>query len=67
MAEVGEAEIRKSVPVPERGTVWGLPEASSVIVIAPRRMSVVVGVKVTVIVQLAPAGRVAGDTGQVFV
>src|SRR5882762_8711711 len=29
--------------------------------------AVVVGVKVTLIVQLAPAARVAGDNGQVFV
>jgi hypothetical protein len=40
-------------PVPERGTDWGLPAALSVTVMDPVRVPVVVGVKVTLIVQLA--------------
>jgi hypothetical protein len=45
----------KSVPVPERATVCGLPAALSVIVTIADRAPVAVGVKVTAIVQVAPA------------
>jgi hypothetical protein len=43
------------VPVPERLTICGLPLALSVMVTAPLRVPVAVGVKVTLIVQLFPA------------
>ncbi len=54
VGEPGGAASEKSVPVPERAIVRGLPGALSVVVIAPFRGPVTVGVKVTVIVQLAP-------------
>jgi len=54
VGEPGGATIEKSVPVPERAIVRGLPGALSVVVIAPFRGPVTVGVKVTVIAQLAP-------------
>lgn len=49
----------EGVPVPFRLTNWGLSPALSVSVTAPARVPVVVGVNVTLIVQLAPAARVA--------
>jgi hypothetical protein len=63
----GIAVIEKSVPVPESVTDCGLPEASSVTVIAPVLVPVAVGVKLTLIAQLAPAARVFGESGQLFV
>jgi hypothetical protein len=54
----------KSQPVPLKATVCGLPEALSVTVRVPVRAPVVVGVKVTFMVQFAPAAKVAGLTGQ---
>lgn len=48
-----------AVPVPVSGTVCGLLFALSVIVIAPVRVPVAVGVKVTLILQFAPAASVA--------
>ncbi len=45
----------KSVPAPERATVCGLPVALSVIVTIADRAPTAVGVKVTMIVQFAPA------------
>ena len=45
----------EDVPVPLRLTVCGLPVALSVLVRVPVRFPVAVGVKVTLIVQLAPA------------
>ena len=44
-----------AVPVPVRLTVWGLPLALSVRVMAAVRVPLAAGVKVTLIVQLAPA------------
>jgi hypothetical protein len=44
-----------TTPLPVRDTVWGLLFALSVIVRVPVRDPVVVGVKVTLIVQLAAA------------
>jgi hypothetical protein len=41
-------------PVPLRTTVWGLPDALSVIDRVPGRLPATVGVNVTLIVQLAP-------------
>ena len=42
-------------PVPERLTVWGLPLALSAMLSAAVRAPLADGVKVTLIVQLAPA------------
>ena len=39
--------------------MWGLPVALSVMVMAPVRVPVAVGVKVTLMEQLAPAAREA--------
>jgi len=55
------------VPVPVSEISWGLPDASSVTRTAAVRVPVVVGVKVTEMVQLAPAASVLGASGQVFV
>jgi len=52
---VGETLASVVVPVPETATVCGLPAAPSVIVMAAERLPVAEGVKVTLIVQLAPA------------
>lgn len=46
------------VPVPDKATDCGLPDALSVTMRAPLREPVVVGVKVTLILQFAPAARV---------
>ena len=54
----------KSDPVPVSGTVRGLPLALSVIVMVPVRTPVAVGVNVTLIVQVIPAGT---DAPHVFV
>ena len=51
----GERLTAAAVPVPERPSVWGLPEALSAILTEAVRLPVAVGVKVTPIVQLAPA------------
>jgi hypothetical protein len=48
----------KATPVPLKLTLCGLPVALLVIVIAPVRVPATVGVKVTLIVQLAPAASV---------
>ena len=48
-----------TVPVPERATVWGLPAASSATERVAVRAPPPLGVNVTLIVQLAPAARVA--------
>ena len=53
-----------ATPVPVRLTVCGLPVALSVTVMVPGWLPVAVGVKVTVMVQLAPA---ATDVPQVLV
>jgi hypothetical protein len=45
------------VPVPERLTVCGLPEALSVRVTAAVRVPLAAGVKATLIVQVAPAAK----------
>jgi hypothetical protein len=44
-----------SAPVPLKLTVWGLPGALSEMLKVPPRVPAAVGVKVTLIVQLAPA------------
>jgi len=43
------------MPVPERLTDWGLPAALSVMARAAERLPAAEGVKVTLMVQLAPA------------
>ena len=50
-------EVRADEPVPERLTEWGLPVALSVMVMAPVRVPVAVGVKETLMEQLAAAAR----------
>ena len=52
---VGERLATAAVPVPVRLTLCGLPVALSVRVTAAVRVPLAVGVKVTLIVQLAPA------------
>jgi hypothetical protein len=48
--------VTGTTPLPLSDTVWGLLVALSVIVRVPVRLPVVVGVKVTLIVQFGPAG-----------
>jgi len=55
------AETEKSQPVPVRGTVCGLPLASSVNVSDPATGPAAVGVNVTLTVQLALAARVVAQ------
>lgn len=64
---LGNKVTAGATPTPLRLTDCGLPGASSLMITAPRRTSVVVGVKVTVIEQTAPTATLAGDRGQVFV
>ena len=52
---VGERLTTGAPPLPVRFTVWGLLGALSVMVMAPVRVPVTVGVNVTLIVQLVPA------------
>ena len=57
----------KSQPVPDSGTIWGLPAALSVIVRFPLSGPVVAGVKVTLMVQVFPGAmldKVLGLMGQ---
>src|SRR5271157_1454017 len=56
---VGDRVTPGAVPVPERATVCGLPEAVSVMVRVPFRVPDAVGVKVTLMAQLAPAATLA--------
>src|SRR5437667_426111 len=56
--------VTGAAPVPVMLTMCGLPAALSVMVIAPVRVPVAVGVKVTLMAQLAPA---ATDVPQVLV
>ncbi len=57
-----EAREKTAVPVPVRVTAWGLPVALSVRVIVDVLTPVAVGVKVTLIVHLAPAAKVVGQS-----
>src|SRR6185437_2305473 len=54
------------VPLPESAIVWGPPALSS-IVIAALRLPAAAGLKLTASVQLAPAARLAGASGQLLV
>ena len=56
---VGAKLALDAAPVPERATVCGLPVALSVTVIVPGRLPAAVGVKVTLMEQLAPAATEA--------
>src|SRR5579864_98453 len=58
---VGERLTPAAAPVPDRITVCGLPVASSVTVIVPGWLPAAVGVKVTLMEQLAAAAREAGQ------
>jgi hypothetical protein len=60
----GEALTEAEVPVPDRGTDWGLPVALSATLIEAERLPLAAGVKVTLTVQLAPA---ATDVPQLLV
>jgi hypothetical protein len=55
----GEAVAMGAVPVPVSDTLCGLPDALSTTVTEPDRVPVALGVKVTLIEQLAAAARVA--------
>src|SRR5436305_512601 len=57
----GAAHAVLVLPVPLRATLCGLPLAESVMVIAPVRVPDCVGVKLTEILQLAPALTLAGQ------
>lgn len=56
-----------AVAVPDRVTTCGEPVALSVTAMFPVRFPAVVGANAALIVQLAPAARVAGATGQAIV
>ena len=53
--------VAAATPVPLNVTCCGLDAALSVTVIVPVSVPVAVGVKVTEMVQLAPAGRLEGQ------
>jgi len=53
--------LPEPLPVPLSGSFCGLPGALSVMVTLPFRVPAEVGVKVTVMVQEAPAGKVRGQ------
>jgi hypothetical protein len=55
VVEDGEREIEKSAPVPESAAVCGLPAALSVTLRVPVREPAAVGLKPTLMLQLAPA------------
>ena len=58
VSEVGDKLTEGPVPVPDKATIWVLPVTASllsVIVIAPGRAPVSVGVKITPMMQLLPA------------
>jgi len=61
----GERETGVS-PVPDRLTIWGETTALSLMVISPEMLPVTEGVKVTVIVHVAPAAKVDGLNGHVL-
>src|ERR1700680_3014690 len=58
------ALTRTAVPVPDRATVWGLVGSESLIVKVALRVPAAVGLKVTLMVQLAPP---ASDDPQLLV
>src|SRR5271167_3948598 len=60
---VGPVKV-KSHPLPDNGIDCGLPLALSVTVSVPVRAPTAVGANVTLMMQFAPAGNVAGPIGQ---
>jgi len=66
-ASDGGDKVTGAVPVPLNCVVWGEFEELSLTVNIPVREPVAAGVKVTEIVQLAPAPNVPGENGQVEV
>lgn len=66
-AKVAGDNTAGSTPVPVREAVWGEFEALSLTVRVPARLPDTEGVKVTEMVQFAPAAKVPGDIGQVEV
>jgi hypothetical protein len=64
VADPGVTENAKYAALPLKFTTCGLPAALSVIVNEPVLLPVAVGVKVTLMVQLAPAGK---DAPQVLI
>ena len=53
-------------PVPFKDAFWGLPAALSETVTAADSLAAAEGLKVTLIVQLPLAARVAGEVGQLL-
>ena len=53
----GDSPAAAAIPLPLRVTVWGLPLALSVTDRIPLRVPVAAGVKLTLILQLAPAAK----------
>jgi len=59
VAEVGVTETAKSAPLPPKLTTCGLPAALSVMITEPVLLPAAAGVKVTLMVQLAPTAKLA--------
>src|SRR5437667_1869 len=64
---VGANPTPGAVPFPLRENICGLPPASSASDSVPVRAPEAVGVKVTLMVQVPPAAKVAGLVGQALV
>lgn len=65
-ARLKAAEL-ELVPVPLRDAVWGLPDALSETLTKALSLKAVDGLKVRLMMQLAPAASVAGEIGQLLV
>src|SRR5208337_1121116 len=65
-ARLTAGPVSEVTPGPLRATVCGLPAALSVMVNVPIRVPIWLGLKVTLIAQVEPGLRVAGEIGQVF-
>ena len=61
LVAAGEMETPKSKPIPETATIWGLPNALSLMLNVPLRSPLAVGSKTTAIVQLVPGVTLAGQ------
>ena len=59
VADAGDAEREKSMPVPDKVTVWGLPVELSAMDRIPVRLPPAEGLNVTLMEQLAPEPRLA--------
>jgi hypothetical protein len=64
VAETGETDTEKSVPVPVSASLCGLPAALLVTVMLADRAPTALGVKVALKVQLAPPARLPAPNGQ---